>query len=247
MKHYGLVGKTLAHSYSKQYFDTRFVNARLVDCRYDLFELSNIGDIRSFLIDHSDIVGFNVTIPYKQSIMPYIDEVAPVAEAVGAVNCVSVTRVRGMLRLKGYNTDVEGFCESLAGESLPCPALILGTGGAAAAVAFALRQAGIEYKFVSRRDNGHCLTYSGLTDEIIRMHPFIVNCTPTGMFPDVDAMPELPYGALTSRHFLYDLIYNPPLTRFLSKGLQQHTHIRNGLDMLHLQANASWRVFGLPS
>lgn len=246
MKCYGLIGKTLIHSKSKQYFDERFAKAHLTDCHYELFELTDIHNIRAFLSEKPNLQGFNITIPYKRVIMPYLDETDSIARAVGAVNCVRVSRAGGIMRLHGFNTDVAGFRESLAGKELPGPALILGTGGAAVAVAYVLQEAGIACRFVSRAAQSDYLTYKTLTEEVVRSHPFIINCTPIGMFPRDGDAPALPYSALTPRHFLYDLIYNPPLTRFMAEGLRHHTRIQNGLKMLYLQADASWRVFGLP-
>ena len=243
MRQYGLIGKTLGHSFSQTYFQQKFAAENRPDCRYDNFELPAIDHLRTFVLQHPDLQGFNVTIPYKKEILPLLDELDPEAEQIGAVNTVRVLRDGSVIRLIGYNTDVEGFRLSLAGTPLPSRALILGTGGAAAAVTFVLRQLDVTCLTVSRHPNEKQISYAQLTPDIIRQHPLIVNCTPVGMFPHVMDCPPLPYEAITAKHFLYDLIYNPEETPFLREGRLRGARTQNGLPMLRLQAEAAWKIW----
>jgi len=243
MRQYGLIGKKLGHSFSQRYFDEKFVSLGRFDCRYALYELPSLEGFRSFVDSIPNLMGLNVTIPYKQSIISLLDDIDPEAEAVGAVNTVRVQRDEGVLRLTGYNTDVEGFRRSLAGHPLPHRALVLGTGGAAAAVTYVLQQWKVDYKLVSRHPAEGQLGYDELTAEIVKEWPWIINCTPIGMFPDVDNCPPIPYEALTENNFLYDLIYNPEETLFLKHGYKRGASIQNGLQMLHRQADAAWEIW----
>jgi len=243
MRIYGLIGEHLGHSFSKRFFEEKFASENRFDCSYELFELPSI-DLLSELIDKvPDLSGFNVTIPYKQAIWPLLDEVDAEAERVGAVNTVRVVRASGKVKLIGFNTDVAGFCRSLAGKPLPPAALVLGTGGAAAAVTFALDQWQIPYRQVSRTPRENQLSYSSLTPAVMRDFPFVINCTPVGMFPCMADKPDIPYDAIGFRHFLYDLIYNPLETKFLQEGKMRGARTQNGLPMLYLQAEESWRVW----
>ena len=240
MNTYGLIGKTLKHSLSQVFFEEKFKKERLADCQYRLFELPEISDLAQLLASEPGLCGFNVTIPYKKSIVPFLDQLSPEAAAVGAVNVVK--RVNGGW-LKGYNTDSEGFALSLEGVVLPEKALVLGTGGAASAVSFVLRQQGIPFLQVSRTSGRGDLTYAEVTEEVLREYRFIINCTPVGTLGEQQRLLSLPYEALTSAHYLYDLVYNPEVTPFLEKGEQYGARTQNGLKMLHLQAEAAWRIW----
>lgn len=245
MRQYGLIGKSLGHSFSQRYFEEKFASIGRFDCRYNLYELPSLDGFREFVDAVPDLMGLNVTIPYKQAVMPLLDELDPEAEAVGAVNTVRVRREEGRLRLTGYNTDVEGFRRSLAGHPLPHRALVLGTGGAAAAVTYVLRQWGVEYKMVSRRPTGEQIGYEAITPAMIGEWLWLIHCTPVGMYPDVETCPPVPYEALTGNNFLYDLVYNPEETLFLRRGRERGALTQNGLKMLHLQADAAWEIWNL--
>jgi shikimate dehydrogenase len=242
MKTYGLIGYPLTHSFSVKYFAEKFEGEGIADCEYKNFALENIEEL-STLLKEEKLSGLNVTIPYKESVIEYLDELEPAAEAIGAVNCIRFENGK----LRGYNTDVYGFRESLKkfiGDALP-KTLILGTGGSSKAVAFALGQLGIACKFVSRRKKAEWFTYHDLTGDIIAEHKLIINTSPIGMFPLGEAKPELPYAHITDGHYLYDLIYNPEVTAFLQEGALHGAHIKNGMEMLHLQAEKNWEIWNL--
>jgi len=244
MRTFGLVGRSLAHSFSQTYFTQKFYQLELDDCRYELFELAAASELPHLLAQHPDLAGLNVTIPYKEQIWPYLDEVASSAARVGAVN---VIEVRPDGRLIGHNTDYVGFRESLR-TFYPVPAsgaraLVLGTGGAAKAVAVALHELGIAHWLVSRDMMGKHLTYTDLTPEVLDAHPLIINTTPLGTYPDIAACAPLPYAALTPQHYLYDLVYNPRETLFLQKGREAGANTKNGFDMLERQAEAAWAIW----
>ncbi len=242
-RQFGLVGKSLSHSFSKRYFDDKFTAGGL-DASYSLFELPEIDALPSFLDAHPHLEGFNVTIPYKQAIIPYLDALSDEAAAIGAVNTVRVERNGAARKLVGFNTDAEGFANSLQGQPLPPAALVLGTGGAAAAVSYALKRLLVPHRLVSRSQHPDVLTYSQLSAETLQACPFVVNCTPLGTaFGMENQKPPLPYDGLSDKNFLYDLVYNPPVTCFLQEGKRRGARTQNGLQMLHLQAEASWRVW----
>lgn len=232
--YYGLIGHPLSHSFSKTYFTEKFEREGL-DCEYENYDIDDIALVREL-----DLSGFNVTSPYKEAIIPYLDELDPIAAEVGAVNTVKVLP-NG--RLIGYNTDVIGFAETVFGAELQKTALILGTGGASKAVQYALRQLGIRYSIVSRSIGKGDYQYEELTPEIIQSHLLIVNATPVGMAPNINEAPNLPYDAITPQHTLIDLIYNPDETLFLRKGKEHGAITINGLTMLHAQAEASWEIW----
>jgi shikimate dehydrogenase len=241
MKIYGIIGRPLGHSFSKRYFEEKFSLQGLADHRYLNFPLENIAELSAVLAEYPDLRGFNVTIPYKKEIIPLLDAVSPEAEAIGAVNCVKVAGGK----LLGYNTDAAGFAAGLAkliGTERP-RALVLGTGGASLAVRYVLDGAGIEYTQVSRTKSAGTMTYDELTPKIIEKHILIINTTPLGTWPDVDKKPLLPYGALTPEHFLYDLVYNPPVTAFLAEGVRRGAATLNGEEMLTVQAEESWKIW----
>ena len=238
MKRFGLIGYPLIHSFSANYFNEKFSRKR-IDAEYSLLEMASIGELGNKV---RDLTGFNVTIPYKKAVIPYLAQISDEARAIGAVNCVKVDSEGG---LHGYNTDVEGIRATLAqcGDLSGAKAIVLGCGGAAAAVKFVLKEAGIDFLTVSRSsDRGNC-TYSDLTTDIIREHRLIVNTTPLGMYPETDAMPDMPYSALMDGHILFDLIYNPEQTRFLQEGASRGARTFNGREMFVRQAEASWRIW----
>lgn len=242
MRRFGLVGRSLQHSASAEYFAEKFRCEGITDAVYTLYELPDIAPLSKLLIDTPDLCGFNVTIPYKQQIIPYLDELSFEAQAVGAVNCVW----RCGDRLIGYNTDVEGLrislTELLDGE-LPEQALVLGTGGASQAVQYVLSELGVGYALVSRDEARGNFTYDNLPTAEITASRLIINATPVGTYPLVDEAPRIPYAYVTPDHHLLDLVYNPPLTQFLDYGRQRGAKVLNGLRMLHVQAEASWRIW----
>ncbi len=243
MTSYGLIGKTLSHSFSKKYFTEKFLSEGLTDHRYDLFELESIEEVRE-LAKKPDLLGFNVTIPYKESIIPYLSKVEEKARNIGAVNVVKL--VSG--KMEGYNSDYYGFKESLV-SWLPesrnnLKAIILGTGGASKAVSTALDDLQIPYIRVSRkRGEKDILKYDQVSRSVLNEYKIIINTTPVGMSPRVEFKPQLPYECITGAHFLYDLVYNPLETEFLKQGKSRGAQIKNGLEMLHLQAEKSWLIW----
>ena len=242
MREFGLIGKTLKHSFSQKYFEEKFKREQITDASYSLLELTDIKQLTEFIRQRPQLVGFNVTIPYKQQIIPYLDELSEEAAAVNAVNTVVIERVGGQILTKGHNTDIIGFRESLREVDLPKQALVLGTGGAAAAVTYVLENLGCRCTAISR-DPQRGLPYSALNADIIRQHKFIVNCTPLGTYPNINEKPDIPYEGLSGEHFLYDLVYNPSETAFLKEGILRGAKVQNGLQMLHAQAEASWRIW----
>lgn len=243
MKLYGLIGEKLGHSFSKKYFTEKFENEK-IDAQYNLYELPNITEFPS-LLARNEFDGLNVTIPYKEKIIYYLDELDTIAKEVGAVNTIRFKRYGGRTHIKGYNTDVIGFTNSIKPLLQPHHkhALILGTGGASKAVAFSLSRMGIEYKFVSRNGNFDSFTYPQITKDIIDKYEVIVNCTPVGMYPKTDIAPGIPFQHLTNKHLLFDLIYNPEKTLFCQLGEEHGATVKNGLEMLHGQATAAWFIW----
>lgn len=237
---YGLLGYPLGHSFSRDFFNTKFQQEH-IDAQYLNFELSDAADIRQVLQQHPMLRGFNVTIPHKQAIMPLLDDIDDEARAIGAVNVVSISGQH----LKGYNTDVIGFRDSLRPLLQPhhSHALVLGTGGASKAVCRALDTLGITWRYVSRKQQGTTLSYADITPALLNDYTLIINCTPLGMSPKTDAAPDIPYEALTPRHLLFDLVYNPEETLFMQRGRQRGATTKNGLEMLHLQALAAWDIW----
>ncbi len=237
MKKYGLIGYPLSHSFSPGYFAVKFEESEIADCRYDLYPLTEIAEFE----DIQDCLGINVTIPYKEQVIPYLDELSEEAKVIGAVNTIRFLDGKKI----GHNTDAYGFANALSplweSKKQPTKALVLGTGGAAKAVWYVLDQLGISYKKVSRTKGD--ITYGELTPETIKEHHLIVNTTPLGMSPNDDTCPELPYDGITSDHYLYDLVYNPEKTLFLSQGASRGAVIKNGYQMLELQADRSWEIW----
>lgn len=241
MPKYGLVGKNIGYSFSKKFFTEKFERENQPDS-YANFDLATIEKFPELISDHPDLKGLNVTIPYKEKIIPFLDSLDPDAEKIGAVNTIKISE-DGSLR--GFNTDHTGFRKAL-GTYLPLQkktALILGTGGAAKAVAYALKTLGFDYGFVSRRKKEHTRDYAALNKSVIQNSPLIINCTPLGTFPKTGEYPPIPYQYLTENHLLFDLIYNPPATEFLKHGKRYGAQTSNGLKMLELQALHAWTIW----
>ena len=246
MKGFGLVGFPLSHSFSRQYFTEKFKRELITDCYYKNFPLREIGQLPALVYEHPDLRGLNITIPYKEQVMAYLDDLDEGARSVGAVNTVKIIRTAGQNILKGYNTDVYGFRTSLSPFLLPehKAALILGTGGASKAVAHVLKDLEIEMIYVSRnpRTKDH-IAYKDITYEIISFCQIIINTSPVGMYPNVHEKPDIPYQYVTSRHILFDLIYNPQETEFMKAGKARGAAIVNGKDMLYHQAEKAWEIW----
>ena len=244
MDKYGLIGYPLTHSFSRDYFNEKFENEG-IDATYINYEILSVEELPEIVHTTLELRGLNVTIPYKEQVMPLLDSISPEAEAVGAVNVIKVIRDKDNVILRGYNSDVIGFIKSL--EPLLEPhhrkALVLGTGGAGKAVFYGLRQLGLEACYVSRTKKPGCLTYEEVTPAMMKEYNVIVNCTPMGMLPNVGTYPPLPYEAMDSHTLLYDLVYNPEQTLFLKKGEARLATTKNGLEMLLLQAFAAWDIW----
>jgi len=245
MRFFGLIGKSLEHSFSPVYFKEKFERESIQDSYYQLFPLKTIDEFNQLISDFSELTGVNVTIPYKQTIIPFLDEIDSNAKEIGAVNTIKFERINSKLILKGFNTDYLGFMDSLKPYLKEChkSALILGTGGSSAAVAYALKKMGINYIKVSRSPVREVLSYKELTEEIMREYNLIINTTPLGMFPDVETYPIIPYSAISKNHILFDLIYNPIKTVFLKKGEEKGATIINGAEMLISQAEYAWKIW----
>jgi shikimate dehydrogenase len=260
MKKFGLIGYPLGHSFSEKYFSEKFINEGLEDHKYELFPLQNLSDFLKLLKEEQELCGLNVTIPHKIGVMYYLDEVDPVAKEVDAVNCIKFTKknpVKSIFsgelctmtdnkpQLKGFNTDVYGFELSLRPllEPQHKKALILGNGGAARAVKYVLEKLKIDYKFVSRKPLAGMLAYKDITAATLKEYKIIINSSPVGTFPNTDEAPDIPYEFLDNKHLLYDLIYNPAETTFLKKGKEKGAKVKNGYEMLELQALKSWEIW----
>lgn len=243
MPEFGLLGRSLKHSFSQTYFSQKFQNLGLSEHHYELFELAAIDELPALLAAHPNLRGLNVTIPYKEQVWPFLDEVASSGARVGAINVVEFTADG---RLIGHNTDVTGFRESVRG-FLPAGfagrALVLGSGGASKAVEVALRDLEIGYWVVSRNPLGNGLTYAELTPQVLQDHQLIINATPLGTYPDIDQYPPIPYEHITAQHHLFDLIYNPSETEFMRRGQAVGAQTKNGFEMLCLQAEEAWKIW----
>jgi shikimate dehydrogenase len=244
MKQFGLIGFPLSHSFSKRYFSEKFDRETISDAVYNNFEIPTITEFPTIVQQTENLRGLNVTIPYKQEVMKYMDNLDNSAEFVGAVNVIKVGIDK---KLTGYNSDYYGFMESLKlflpNNRINIKALILGTGGAAKAVEAALKTMNIEYKYVSRNGTDSILSYEQLTVSVLEEHELIINTTPIGMYPNTDACPNLNYEAINGSHYLFDLIYNPETTLFMKKGALNGANVKNGLEMLHLQAEKAWEIW----
>jgi len=242
MKTLGLIGFPLSHSFSKKYFSEKFEKEGITGCQYELFPLETIKELPGLLAKNPSIVGLNVTIPYKEAVLPYLDEVDESA-AFGAVNTIKIENGK----LRGFNTDVYGFEESLKPllKTHHKGALVLGTGGAAKAVVSVLERLGIAHMYVSRTPHEGQFSYKDINKNILEKHQIIVNTTPLGMYPKAERCPDLPYEQLSDKHLLYDLVYNPDVTTFLKNGKKQGAIGKNGLEMLYLQAERAWEIWNL--
>ena len=246
MKKYGIIGYPLAQSASPAFFNNKFKNEG-IDAQYIPFEIESIEELPRILAENPELCGFNVTIPYKQKVMDYLEGLSDGAKEIDAVNVVKVTHDNeGNAHLQGFNSDVIGFTRSIEElvKGKHHKALILGTGGASKAIAYSLKQLGIEYLFVSRNAEEQKIAYSDLTKEIMESHTLIVNCTPLGMVGHgIDQCPDIPYDMLGTNHLLYDIVYNPENTLFLQKGTARGATIKSGYEMWYLQALASWDIW----
>lgn len=255
MREFGLIGFPLSHSFSKNFFDEKFATEKITDASYANFPITSINAFKDLWNAHPALEGVNVTIPYKKAVIPFLDYPSGIVQSMEACNCIR--KYKG--KFFGYNTDVIGFKNAL----MPFlhadhkKALVLGTGGAAAAVTWVLDSLNIAYKYVARSKDASSvtsnlvssslLTYDQLTPAIIASHKLIINTSPVGMFPDIENFPLLPYEAIDTQHHLFDLVYNPTTTVFLEKGLLQGASVQNGLEMLHIQAIESWRYWNAAS
>jgi shikimate dehydrogenase len=240
----GLIGFPLGHSRSPEWFHAKFIREGLKNAAYRLFPIASAEEFPKLLQDNPDLSGLNVTIPYKQLIIPFLDDLDETARTIGAVNTIKITRRQGAISTRGYNTDAPGFLKTLTGTVLHGPALILGTGGGARAVAYALQRMSIPYEFVSRAVKGNgIISYHDLSPDLIRTHLLIINTTPVGMLPETGNAPPIPYQFLTGDHVLYDLIYNPEETEFLKRGKAMNALTMNGKQMLLNQAELSYDIF----
>lgn len=242
MKKLGLLGRNIGYSFSRNYFSTKFENEKITNFSYQNFDIQDIALFSSIIKETPDLIGLNVTIPYKEDVIPFLDELSENVKQIGAVNTIKVLP-NG--RLLGDNTDYFGFSESLKPLLKPLhkKALILGTGGAAKAVAFGLQQMQIDYIYVSRKIGTNTITYADLTEKVFNDYQIIINCTPIGTFPTIENCPDIPYQYFTQNHIAYDLIYNPEKTTFLNKAEQNGAITKNGYEMLVLQAEKSWEIW----
>ncbi|MFV0346540.1 MAG: shikimate dehydrogenase family protein [Bacteroidales bacterium] len=244
MELYGLVGYSLTHSFSKAFFNKYFENNK-IDARYVNYEIESINELMPIIKENKNLVGINITIPYKEEVLPLLDKIDDNARTIGAVNVIKIVRTGSKIKLEGYNSDILGFVESIKPLIKPRhkKALILGTGGAGKAIGKGLDSLAINSTIVSRFQGENLITYNDLNRDVILEHKVIVNCTPLGTYPDMDTCPPIPYGFLGKEHILYDLVYNPPKTKFLKYGELQGSTIENGAKMLELQALEAFRIW----
>ncbi len=249
MKQLGLIGYPLSHSFSKKYFEDKFQHLALTDYSYEVFPLEKIEELTVLLNQRAQLIGLNVTIPYKEQVIPFLDQLDETAKAVGAVNCIKIETLNGVKKLIGYNTDVFGFRQSIKPFLEPQHerALIIGTGGASKAVEFVLKQIGVECWFMSRdkteSKKPNCLNYDELNQYVVQAFKLIVNTSPVGMYPNTANCPLIPYQYIAPGHLLYDLVYNPEETLFMKKGKEQGAVAVNGLSMLYHQADKAWEIW----
>jgi shikimate dehydrogenase len=238
---YGLIGNPLTHSFSQKYFNDKFSKEKLRDHRYELFPLDDIDDIRLLLEVHKNLRGLNVTIPFKESVISYLDEMDPVAAEIGAVNCIQIDEFEKI----GYNTDWLGFRDSIRPhlKNRHHKALVLGSGGSSKAICYALDQMGIDFKIVSRSPEDNELAYQSLDQKLISEFPLLINTTPLGMYPAIDACPDIPYEGIGADHICFDLVYNPDPTLFLQKCREKNAITISGARMLALQAEHAWNIW----
>lgn len=245
MDKYGLIGYPLGHSFSITYFNQKFADEG-INANYENYELKSIDQLEEVLAMNPELKGLNVTIPYKEKVMDFLDSVAPEAQAIGAVNVIKVIHDGNKLKMKGFNSDVIGFTQSIEpmiDHKWHQKALVLGTGGASKAICYGLKSLGIDPVCVSRYERPGTICYNQVTPEVVKEYNVVVNCTPVGMYPNVDECPPLPYEAMDQHTILYDLIYNPDETLFMKRGREYGADVKNGLEMLLLQAFASWEFW----
>ncbi len=257
MKKYGLIGYPLGHSFSKDYFTEKFKREGLTDCVYEVYSIPNLSDFEELIKENPDLCGLNVTIPHKIGVMYYLDKIDDAAKAIDAVNCIKIVKENPAesyfsgelssmkVKLIGYNTDAYGFEKSLTPllQKYHQEALVFGTGGASRAVTYILDKLDIDFQLVSRKSGRKQIKYEDLNKEIIEDHLLIINTTPLGMAPNINDCPDIPYEYLTSKHLLYDLVYNPEETEFLKRGKDHGATIKNGMEMLLLQAEKAWEIW----
>ncbi len=245
MEKYGLIGYPLGHSFSISYFNQKFSDEG-IDAKYENFEIPSIDILPEILDSNPELRGLNVTIPYKEKVMQFLDHISPEAQTIGAVNVIRVMHEGKDTILKGYNSDIIGFTQSISpmiDTKWHKKALVLGTGGASKAISYGLRSLGLDTVYVSRYERPGTIQYDKITPDVIREYNVVVNCTPVGMYPHTDECPQLPYEAMDSHTILYDLIYNPDETLFMKRGRERGADVKNGLEMLLLQAFASWEFW----
>jgi len=246
MPHYGLIGNPLSHSFSKKYFEKKFEQENLGNHTYELFPIAHIGMVKALLDKEPLLKGFNITRPYKVTIIPFLDTLDDTAKESGAVNTVLIERSGNQTKLTGFNTDVTGFGQSLqsfTGKANP-GALILGTGGASKAVATVLKRKGAPFLYVSRNTvNDNTINYESISHDLLGKYPLIIHATPLGTYPETETFPPIPYNLLSPSNYLFDLVYNPSLTIFIRNGMEMGCQVKNGLEMLYLQADAAFRIW----
>lgn len=247
MRRFGLIGFPLSHSFSKKFFTQKFTEENILDCAYELFPIEDAALLPVLIAQEQELEGINVTIPHKLAVIPLLDEIDEAAAQIGAVNCIAVKRDNGEVFLKGYNTDAYGFEESLVPMLEPqhTRALVLGDGGAAKAVKYVLNKLGIPFLVVTRRPASDTVLYEQITADVLKEYTILINTTPLGMSPDYDSHPDLPYESLSDQHLAYDLVYNPEETVFLRKAREKGAKIKNGMEMLYLQAERSWYIWNV--
>ena len=246
MRLFGLIGYPLGHSFSKKYFTEKFISESITETYYELFPIENIEKFPDLILKKKNLLGLNVTIPYKEQIIQFLDDIDLSAKKIGAVNCVKIKKGKTSDKLIGYNTDVYGFEKSFLPflQKHHTKALILGTGGASKAVEFVLKKLNIDYMYVSRTPKSKkIIGYNDLDKDVLSNYPIIINTSPLGMFPNVNSAPAIPFKFLNSKHLLYDLVYNPEETKFMALGRDYSATVSNGLSMLHEQAEKAWEIW----
>ena len=247
MKSFGIIGFPLTHSFSQKYFSEKFIKENISDCEFKIFPIENINNFPNIIKENENLCGLSVTIPYKEKIISFLDEIDNIAQSIGAINSIKIFYKNGKRFLKGYNTDVFGFQQTIKPflDINHERALILGSGGASKAVQYVLKEIGIDFLIVKRGEisKRNEINWSEINDNIIKSHQLIINTTPLGMFPNIEKYPEIPYENITSKYLLYDLIYNPEKTKFLEFGEKKNAIVLNGLQMLHFQAKMSWKIW----
>lgn len=245
MKKFGLIGYPLSHSFSKKHFSEKFQKEQIDDCQYELYPMEHISSFPELIIADEEIAGINVTIPHKLGVMAYLNDLDEAAAEIGAVNCVDIRRENGKTVLKGYNTDAYGFEASLLPflKAHHTKALVFGDGGAAKAVKYVLNKLGISFLVVTRTPAEGTILYDAVDEQLLEEYTVLINTTPLGMSPNVEHCPPIPYGSITEKHLAYDLVYNPELTKFLELSAASGAAIKNGLEMLYLQAERSWYIW----